>query len=73
MQLAKNGVMQPVSRQWIGKHDPMPTQQQSYFWKRCFLLKPCKVVMRKTIGATQLFFSFQLRLQFCTGGCEDRI
>jgi hypothetical protein len=32
--------------------------------ERCFPLSPCKGVIRKTIGATQL-------VEFCTGGCED--
>jgi hypothetical protein len=31
----------------------MPLQQYSYCWKRCFLLDPCKGIIRKTIGATQ--------------------
>jgi hypothetical protein len=28
-------------------------QQQRYCWKQCFLLSPCKGVIRKTNGATK--------------------
>jgi hypothetical protein len=48
-----NGAMKTVSRQQIGKH-VRAAQQCSYFWKRCFLLGSCKVVIRKIIGTTQL-------------------
>jgi hypothetical protein len=46
-----------VSRQRLGKHDPATTgsmKQYRYFWNRCFLLGPCKGVIRKIIGATKV-------------------
>jgi hypothetical protein len=71
------GVMQTASRQLIGKQVPGATNTNTIielFWKRRFLLGPCKLVIRKTNGATQLVESCQLlRVEFCTGGCEDRI
>jgi hypothetical protein len=58
-----NGVMQSVCKQQIGKQVPMATNTHatvySYCWKRCFLLGPCRVVIRKTIGATQLVVSWK--------------
>jgi hypothetical protein len=37
-----------IAIQWHGK------QQLSYCWKKCFILGPCKEVIRKTTGVTQL-------------------
>jgi hypothetical protein len=45
-----------VSRQRLGKHVPtarMHMWQYKYCWKRCFLLGPCKGVIRKITGATE--------------------
>jgi hypothetical protein len=44
------------SRQRLGKHVPAATDTHAtigVLWKRCFLLGPCKGVIRKTAGATQ--------------------
>jgi hypothetical protein len=49
-----------------------PLQQYSYCWKRCFLHGSCRGVVLKTVGATQLVVSCRLRVEFCTGACEDR-
>jgi hypothetical protein len=43
-----NGSVNMFAPQRIG------TQKWSYFWKRCFLLGSCEVVIRKRIGASQL-------------------
>jgi hypothetical protein len=48
--------MQPVSRQWISKHVPVSTNMHAtieYLSETCFLIVPCKVVIRKTIGVTR--------------------
>jgi hypothetical protein len=42
-----NGVMQTVSRQRCGKHASTTIELR---WKRCFLVGPCKWVIRKKIG-----------------------
>jgi hypothetical protein len=45
-----------VSRQRLGKQVPAATATHAiimYFWKRCFLLGPCKRVIRKTSWATK--------------------
>jgi hypothetical protein len=52
--------MQPIPRQRISKHVPTATNLNTtieYCWKWCFLIGPCKVVIRKTVGATQLVVS----------------
>jgi hypothetical protein len=59
-----NGLVNMFPRQGI--------RTQSYYWKRDFLLGPCQVGIRKTIRATKLVISIQLRVEFCKGGCEDR-
>jgi hypothetical protein len=44
--LERNNETKVAALQRRGKHN-------SYRWKRCFLLGPCKGVIRKTIEATQ--------------------
>jgi hypothetical protein len=47
----------------------IPLQQQSYCWKWCLLLSPCKGVIRKTTGATQSVESQPVKRRL-GGWCE---
>jgi hypothetical protein len=49
-----------VAMQWL-RDRWIRTQQWSYFWKWCFLLGPCRGVMRKTIGVTEWVESWVLQ------------
>jgi hypothetical protein len=52
-----NGVLQPVSRQRIGKHVPATTNTHTtiqLLLQTVFSALPVQVVVRKTVGATQL-------------------
>jgi hypothetical protein len=48
--------MELISKQQIGK-------QEGYCWKRCFLFRLCKVVIKKTTGVTQLVESWKSSLK----------
>jgi hypothetical protein len=67
--------MQSVFRHRIAKYVPMVTNINTtieLLLETVVLLCPCKVLVRKTVGVTQLVGSCQLKVEFCTGGCEDR-
>jgi hypothetical protein len=53
--------MLPVSRQWTGKHvlAAKNTHTTIVTVGNCFLRGPCKVIIKKTIGATQLVVSLE--------------
>jgi hypothetical protein len=59
-----NGVTQPISRQRVGKHVPAATDTNATIEERCFLCRPCRGVIARTVGAMSL-------VEFCKGVCED--
>jgi hypothetical protein len=53
----------------------MPDVFLGNFWKRGFLLDPCRGVIRQTIGATKSVLAAKKsgrRKEFCIEVCEER-
>jgi hypothetical protein len=53
-----------IKQRQLGKHVPAATNTHPTIEERCFLCGSLREVITRTVGA--------LRVELCTGGCEER-